>query len=361
MNGVPFFLKYVYDKRSQKQKGKSYMSEAIQVFRGDYVESAHHIHIAVVDYTGKLLYSYGDPYRLTFARSAMKPFQAVPIVETETASAFGYSASEIALSCASHSGEPIHREAVLKILERANLDESALQCGTHVPRDKDSYIELIKAGKQLTPVYSNCSGKHSSMLATAVHLHEDVLTYPEVGHPVQQRILNVIAEVCNVPKEQIVLSVDGCGLPVHQLPLCNTALGFARLAHPRGTVSAERSKALETIRDAMMGHPEMVAGKKRFDTDVMRAFKGEIVSKVGAEGVQCLGILDKGIGIAIKIEDGADRASGVAAMEVLRQLGIGDELTNELLEDYIYAPVLNARNMKIGVVKANFVLNPATE
>ncbi|WP_438349358.1 asparaginase [Paenibacillus sp. FA6] len=335
------------------------MSEAIQVFRGNYVESTHHIHVAVVDYTGKLLYSYGDPKRLTFARSAMKPFQAVPIVETGTAASFGYSASEIALSCASHSGETIHREAVLDILERANLEEDDLLCGTHVPRDKDSYIELIKAGGELTPVFSNCSGKHSSMLATAVHLHEDIHTYPQISHPVQQRVLNVIAEVCSIPEEQIGLSVDGCGLPVHQIPLCNTALGFARLAHPGGTVSVSRAEALEMIRDAMMEHPEMVAGKKRFDTDIMRAFNGNIVTKVGAEGVQCMGIVDRGIGIAIKIEDGSDRASGVAAMEVLRQLGIGDESTDELLKDYIHAPVLNARNVKIGVVKANFVLDPA--
>ena len=336
------------------------MSEAIQVFRGKYVESTHHIHVAVVDYTGKLLYSYGDPQRLTFARSAMKPFQAVPIVETGTATSFGYSAPELALSCASHSGEEIHRKAVLNILERVNLEEEDLLCGTHVPRDKASYIELIKAGRELTPVFSNCSGKHSSMLATAVHLNEDIHTYPQISHPVQQRVLNVIAEVCSIPEEQIGLSVDGCGLPVHQIPLCNTALGFARLAHPEGTVSASRAGALEMIRDAMMAHPEMVAGKKRFDTDVMRAFKGNIVTKVGAEGVQCMGIVDRGIGIAIKIEDGSDRASGVAAMEVLRQLGIGDESTNELLKDYIDAPVLNARNVKIGVVKANFVLDPAT-
>ncbi|MHA0857761.1 asparaginase [Paenibacillus sp. CMAA1364] len=332
------------------------MSQAIQVFRGEYVESAHHIHIAVVDHTGKLLYSYGDPNRLTFARSAMKPFQAVPLVETGTAKAFQYCCSDIALSCASHSGESIHREAVLDILDRIELAEDALQCGTHVPRDKASYIQLIQSGKELTPVYSNCSGKHVSMLATAVHRNEDIHTYPDIQHPIQQRILQVIAEVCCIAVEEIGLSVDGCGLPVHQIPLCNTALGFARLAQPNGTVSSTKAEALATIRDAMIEHPEMVAGMKRFDMDVMRAFKGNLVTKVGAEGVQCLGIIDRGIGIAIKVEDGSDRASGVAAMEVLRQLGIGDNTTNELLKDYIEAPVLNARGIKIGVVKPNFIL-----
>ncbi|OAB47934.1 asparaginase [Paenibacillus antarcticus] len=335
------------------------MSEAIEVFRGEFVESSHHIHVAVVNHEGKLLYSYGDPNRLTFPRSAMKPFQAVPLVETGTAKALGYNAAEISISCASHSGETFHREAVMNILGRANLRESDLQCGTHVPRDSASYKQLIREGKELTPIFSNCSGKHSGMLATAVHMNEDIHTYPEIGHPVQQRILRVIEEVCQFPKEQIGISVDGCGLPVHQIPLYNAALGFARLAHPEGTVTEERAKALSTIRDAMMERPEMVAGTKRFDTDVMRTFKGNIVSKLGAEGVQCIGIVDRGIGIAIKTEDGTDRAAGVAAMEVLRQLGIGDDTTNELLKDYIHAPVLNARNVKIGVVKANFVLNPA--
>lgn len=332
------------------------MSEAIEVFRGEFIESSHHIHVAVVDHEGKLLYSYGDPNRLTFPRSAMKPFQAVPLVETGTAKAFGYSAEEISVSCASHSGEPFHREAVMNILGRANLEESDLQCGLHVPKDKASYKQLLREGKELTPVFSNCSGKHSGMLATAVHMNEDIHTYPEIGHPIQQRILNVIEEVCQYPKQNIGLSVDGCGLPVHRIPLYNAALGFARLANPQGTVSEPRASALETIRDAMMEYPEMVAGTKQFDTDVMRAFKGNIVSKLGAEGVQCIGIVDRGIGIAIKTEDGTERAAGVAAMEVLRQLGIGDETTDELLKDYIHAPVLNARNIKIGVVKANFVL-----
>ncbi|WP_223068328.1 asparaginase [Paenibacillus caui] len=336
------------------------MSKAIQVFRGDYLESTHDIHVAVVDSGGKLLYSYGDPYRPTFPRSSMKPFQAVPILETGTAESFGYSMADIALSCASHSGEPFHRSAVLHILSRAHLGESALQCGTHVPRDKESYKQLIREGKELTPVFSNCSGKHSGMLATAVHMGEDTSTYREVAHPVQQRILQVISDVCDIPLADIELSVDGCGVPVHRLPLYNTALGFARLARPAGySGPAERAKALDMICKAMMQHPEMVAGTRRLDTDLMRAFGGNLVSKAGAEGVQCLGVVDRGIGIAIKTEDGTARAAGVAAMEVLKQLGVGDASIYEALETYAHAPVFNARNDKIGVIEANFVLNPA--
>jgi L-asparaginase II len=335
------------------------MSKPILVYRGDYLESSHDVHIAVVNNEGKLLYSYGNPDRLTFPRSSMKPFQAVPLIETGAAEHFRYSPAELSLSCASHSGEQIHREAVLHILERVGLTEEALQCGTHIPRDIESYKQLIRDGKDLTPVFSNCSGKHSGMLATAVYMHEDVSTYREIHHPLQQRILETIEDMCNIPKEEIQLSVDGCGVPVHQLPLLHAALGFARLAKPNETLAPKRAAALETIRNAMIQHPEMVGGTDRFDTDLMKIYDGRVVAKAGAEAVQCIGLVEEGIGIAIKVEDGAPRATSVAAMEVLKQLGIGDQQIFEVLKDYVIAPVLNARNDTIGTIKADFVLEKA--
>lgn len=335
------------------------MKKPILVFRGEHLESTHDIHVAVVNNEGKLLYSYGNPMRLTFPRSSMKPFQAVPIIETGAAARFNYSPSEISLSCASHNGEIYHRNAVLKILARIGLNEDALQCGTHIPRDMESYKQLIREGKELTPVFSNCSGKHSGMLATVVHMQEDVVTYREINHPVQQRILDVIEDICGIKKEQIQISVDGCGVPVHQLPLYNTALGFARLAKPNEVVKTHRAEALKQIRDAMTMHPEMVAGTDRFDTDLMRAFKGRMVAKVGAEAVQCIGLVEEGIGIAIKVEDGGVRATTVAAMEVLKQLGYADEKIYQTLKDYVLAPVLNARNEVIGKIKADYILEKA--
>jgi L-asparaginase II len=335
------------------------LSKPILVYRGDYVESTHDLHVAVVNNAGKLLYSYGNPKRLTFPRSSMKPFQAVPIVETGAAENFDYSSKELSLSCASHKAEHYHREAVLNILNKIGLTEDALQCGTHALWDMNIYKKLIQEGKELTPVFSNCSGKHSGMLATAVHMNENVLTYREIQHPVQQRILDAIADICSIPKEQIKLSVDGCGVPVHQLPLDHVALGFAKLAKPKETVSESRAAILEQIRAAIIQHPEMVAGTNRFDTDLIKAFNGRVVAKAGAEAVQCIGLVAEGIGIAIKVEDGGPRAAGVAAMEVLRQLGIGDQHIFETLKEYVHPPVLNARNDKIGVIKANFALKEA--
>ncbi|MEH7334485.1 asparaginase [Neobacillus drentensis] len=246
----------------------------------------------------------------------------------------------------------MHRDSVLNSLAKIGLAEEALQCGTHISRDHESYKQLIREGKELTPVFSNCSGKHSGMLATAVHLKEDVAGYREIHHPVQQRILDVIKDICEVPKNEIKLSVDGCGAPVHQVPLNQMALGYARLAKPAG----EHASALELIRNAMIKHPEMVGGKNRFDTDLMNILNGRIVSKAGAEAVQCIGLVEEGIGISIKVEDGGERAVSVAAMEVLKQLGLVNEQINQTLKDYAHAPVFNARNDRIGVIKPNFIL-----
>jgi L-asparaginase II len=332
------------------------MEKPVNVYRGSYLESTHDIHVAVVNTQGELLYSYGNPERPTFPRSSMKPFQAIAVIETGAADAFHFEEADVSLICASHSGEPRHRDRVKGILNHIHLEEDHLQCGTHIPRDIDSYNALIKAGGELTPVYSNCSGKHSGMLTAVVHMNEDVSTYREITHPHQQRILNAIENVCQYPKEKIDLSVDGCGVPVHRLPLRNTALGFARLANPFAWEESERTHTLERIRNAMMKHPEMVGGKDRFDTDLMEAFGGEIVAKAGAEGVQCIGFVKLGLGITIKVEDGSARATSVVAMEVLKQLGIGSETIYQKLDQYVNAPVLNARKDRIGRIEANFKL-----
>ncbi|PLR73163.1 asparaginase [Bacillus sp. UMB0728] len=332
------------------------MASPIHVYRGSYLESVHEIHVAVVNAAGEVLYSYGDPGRLTFPRSSMKPFQAVAVVQTGAIDHFGYEDADLSLICASHSGEGFHRSRVMNILDRINLEEKALQCGTHIPHDIEGYNKLIRNGGELTPVFSNCSGKHSGMLTAAVHMHEDIHSYREFTHPHQQRILEVIEDVCGFPKQEIELSLDGCGVPVHRLPLKNAALGFARLAKPFSWRDGERSQFLERIRSAMTKHPEMVGGTDRFDTDLMREFNGRIVAKAGAEGIQCLGDAETGIGVAIKVADGNARAASVATMEILKQLGIGDEAIYERLDEYIKAPVLNARKDRIGHIEANFQL-----
>lgn len=331
----------------------------IHVYRGNYIESTHDIHAAVVSAKGDLLAYYGDPHRLTFARSSMKPFQALPVVESGALEAYDITEKEVALFCASHSGEAIHRDAVASVLEKVNLSGDRLQCGTHIPKDIESYKELIRSGGELTPFYSNCSGKHSGMLTGCVYQGMDVDAYRELLHPYQQQIIEYIAEVSDYPKEKIKTAVDGCGVPVHRMPLEHLAMAFGRLASPgkwREGASYHK-QAFGRIRDAMVHYPEMIAGTNQFDTDLMRAFGGRVVAKGGAEGVHCLGDTETGVGIAIKTADGNARAATVASMDILQQLDVGNTSTWDALEQHVHTPVLNARHERIGGVTANFRLN----
>ncbi len=328
----------------------------INVYRGDYIESVHRLHIAVVNNKGELIYYLGDPKRIFFARSSMKPLQAITLIETGAGQAFSFDKADISLACASHNGEKIHRSRVLAILDRLGLTKDDLQCGTHIPRDIESYKDLIKSGQELTPEFCNCSGKHAGMLATAIHLGEEIENYYLLNHPVQQRILDIISELLDFSKEKINIGIDGCGVPVHMMPINIAAKGFAYLADPYAVTNQSYSKALKIIRDSMIAHPEMVAGKNRFNTDVMKAFKGRIVSKSGAEGVQCAGDVERGIGIAIKTEDGNGRAAIVAMMEVFKQLGIGNDKIYGELEEYIEKPIKNHRNEIIGTIRPSFEL-----
>ncbi|MDL4841051.1 asparaginase [Aquibacillus rhizosphaerae] len=333
-------------------------SAAIKVYRGEHLESTHEIHIAIINTEGDLIAYFGDAQRPTFARSSLKPFQAVPSVESGATQQYSILEQELAIFCGSHNGEDFHRQTVSGVLEKIGLNESHLQCGTQIPRDMNSYKQLIKNGGELTPIYSNCSGKHAGMLVGCMNQNFDLHRYREMSHPYQQQVLEVIANISDYNQHEIKMSVDGCGLPVHSLPLNHIAIAFGRLATPEKwhKGSELRKNTLNQIREAMVRYPEMVAGTKRFDTDLMKAFNGEVVAKLGAEGVHCFGIKSKGIGVAIKVEDGNERATNVASMEVLRQLGIRDSSVFKQLKSYHYAPVLNARKEKIGEIIPDFQL-----
>jgi L-asparaginase II len=330
-------------------------SKLVDVYRGGRVESSHVGHIAVVDSTGRLLYSVGDPYRVTYARSAVKPIQVIPVIETGAADRYHLSEADISLCCASHSGEAQHTDRVLEILERADMAENHLQCGTHIPRCQDAYIKLIKEDRELSSRYNNCSGKHSGMLITAQHMKESLEDYYLPEHPVQQRIIQAMADVADFPKENVGIGIDGCGVPVFAMPLERLAYGFARLAQPE-TLGAERAKVVDRITTAMTKYPEMVGGTGRFCTDFMKAGKGRLFGKAGAESVYCIGDKQTGIGIAIKVEDGNGRAMYPAALEVLNQL---DMISKEQLEEIMdhYRPAIkNARNEEVGFLQASFTL-----
>jgi L-asparaginase II len=327
----------------------------VNVFRGNLIESSHRGHVAVVDKKGQLLYYAGNPDEIVFARSSMKPLQTIPVVETGAAGHYEFCDADLSLCCASHNGENMHTNRVLTILDRAGMEEGCLKCGTHPPRWQDTYEELIRNGKEITPQYNNCSGKHTGMLVTAKHMNEPINNYYELDHPVQQRILAVVSEMTEYPKEKIEIGIDGCGVPVHGVPLENLALGYAKLSKC-DDLPETRRHAIKQITKAMINAPEMVAGTERFCSDFMRVGKGRFIGKVGAEGVYCIGDLETGLGIAIKIEDGNSRAVYPAAVEVLKKLQLITELQIEELMEHYRPKLRNARNEVVGTLAADFKL-----
>lgn len=326
----------------------------LAVKRGEEVESLHFGSIAVVDGEGKLLYSLGDVERITFARSMIKPVQAIPLVETGAADHFSFTDKEIALCCASHRGEKQHTETVIHMLHKLGLGVADLQCGAHPPYNVESYEGLLREGGKYTAIHNNCSGKHTGLLATALHLESDPTTYYQPDHPVQRKIVAALALLSDVAAEQIKTGVDGCGVPTFALPLEKLALVFSRLASPERVPEATTSSALKRIVAAMVHYPEMVGGTDVFDTDLMRAYQGRVVAKVGAEGVYGIGIREKGIGIAIKIEDGNPRALPPVALAVLEKLGFLGEQEKETLKQYRSPLVKNNRQEVVGVMETLF-------
>src|SRR5215217_6200166 len=237
------------------------------VTRGELVESVHRGRLAVFDPMGGELEAWGDPEAYVYLRSSAKPFQALPLVLSGAADAFGLTDEELAVACASHNAEEPHLAAVRSILEKAGLSEDDLQSGVHPPMYEPADAKLIRSGEEPRPIHSNCSGKHSGMLAVCVHEGYETLDYRDPGHPLQRRILVLIAEVCGVENDEVLIAGDNCGVPAFALPLHSFATGLARMA-TREELPDHFVEAALRIRDAMRAHPFMVAGTGRLDTEI---------------------------------------------------------------------------------------------
>ncbi|HEV7889818.1 MAG TPA: asparaginase [Pyrinomonadaceae bacterium] len=334
----------------------------VEVWRGRVVESRHRGHVAAVD-DGRLVARAGEPETITYLRSSGKPFQALPLLTSGAADRFGFDEAEIAVACGSHSGEDLHAETVARMLEKIGLNESFLKCGTHEPFDRATAERLRERGESPTALRNNCSGKHTGMLALALHLGARPEEYDHAESPVQQSILRAVAKFAGLPAGEIAVGTDGCGVPVFGMGVRAMALMYARLASPPADFDEETRRACERITGAMTAHPEMVGGtRERFDTEVMRACGGCIVSKIGAEGIYTAAVLPserwpRGLGLAFKIEDGEDRrARSTIAIESLRQLDVLNEDAQKTLRPYASFLVKNHRGENVGEIRASFEL-----
>jgi len=323
------------------------LSLDVVVTRGGIVESRHRVHAAVVAANGELLHQSGNPGVFTWWRSCAKPFQVMPLVESGGLEKLGWKGDELALACASHGGEPEHVAIAESMLRSIGLEEGDLACGPHEPLASRGARLLRESGHRVTRLHNNCSGKHSAMLAQAHLAAWPTNGYERIEHAVQQNSLRAVALWAGVNENALGVAIDGCGVPVFALPLANMALSYARLvsAAARGHESAAR------VVHAMTGHPFLIGGTERFDTALMQACRGKVLCKIGAEGVHTLALVDRGIGLAIKVEDGTPRAQYPAVLALLAQLGELPDPLPDSLREFASRPVRNTRGESVGEIR----------
>ena len=329
----------------------------VRAYRGNTIESVHHGAVAVVDSRGKLLRHAGDSDFVTFLRSSAKPFQALVVVESGAAEAFGFTQQEVAIIAGSHNGEKKHVRLVRSILKKIGLNGSFLQCGSHVPHFYTA-LGITPPKKRFSNLQHNCSAKHAGMLAVCVVRGWNIKTYLSPRHPLQRLIAERIADVCEYPLHKVGIGVEGCGVPTFALRLRNMAIGFSKL---RSFLSDEQttSQSLQVIADSMWKYPEMVSGRGRLDYDLAMVSKGNVLAKAGAEALHCAVLIDKGLGIAVKILDGSRRAIGPAAVEVYRQLGVLNQAELRKLRQWSRPLVEDHKGKLVGHLEAAFRLERA--
>ena len=327
----------------------------VEVTRGDLVESIHRGVVAVVDVEGRIIAGAGDISYLTYIRSAAKPMQALPVVESGAAAYFDLEQEELALLTASHSGEDEHVRVGQRIMEKIGLSGQFLQCGTHPPLHAASARILLGQKLEPTVFHCTCSGKHAGMLALARYYNWTLHDYYLIGHPVQQMMLRCMADFAGLQPEDILIGTDGCGVPVFAMSIFRMALAYARWAAP-AVFGEERRQTCLALHDAMTAHPLLVAGTGRLATDLMKATGHKLVVKDGTEGIFCISVPEKGWGIAVKIEDGHIRALGPAVIAALNQLGLLNKEENERLAGHARRKLKNYRGEEIGEIRPAFDL-----
>ncbi len=322
----------------------------VEVTRGDMVESRHRASYAVVDSDGRVVLSAGEFERPIYGRSAIKALQAIPLIESGAAEAYGLGDKEISLACASHDGEAMHVETVAAWLERIGCSAADLECGAHLPYDPDATDALLRGGGEASALHNNCSGKHTGFLTTARHKGEPTSGYIKLGHPVQQRILGVLEAMTGLDLSHAAKGIDGCGIPVIAMPLGNIALAMARIADP-GDLPEARQAACRRITAAIAAEPFMMGGTKQFDSKINALCAGKAFIKTGAEGVFCGWLPELGLGFAVKADDGNGRAAEAVAGRLLRRLEVIDEAQAQAQADLLEPPVLNRVKREVGRVR----------
>ena len=322
----------------------------IEARRGGTPECLHFGVVAVADVHGKVLAHAGDPQLVTFTRSTLKALQALPFLQAGGPRALGFTREQVAMLCASHSGEAMHVQQVDGMLHKAGLSYRQLQCGCHVP----FFVELGQAAGPYDERHHNCSGKHSGFLACCVQHGWSVENYLAPEHPLQHAIRRDVARALGMEPEAMKMGIDGCSAPNYAVPLAKLASGYARLAS--GEDDAHFGASFARLADAMTAHPELVSGTGRNDLAFMRAGRGDFISKAGADGMQVVASRSRREAVAVKVADGSKIAVAAATVAALDQLGWLDERQREELAPWRAEVITSIRGAAVGARRAVFSL-----
>ncbi len=328
---------------------------AVKRTRGKITEAKHYAHICVLNQNKEVIASLGDPHYFTYLRSSAKPIQALQVILSGAADHYQFSNDEIALLCASHYGEQSHINTVLSIMKKAGISLTEFRCGTATSLNPQYALELARRGVEDSELISDCSGKHSGMLAICKYKGYPVNNYLDINHPVQQGNLRLISMFSEYPADQIGIGIDGCSVPVFAMPLYNMAIAFLNLVNPN-QYDLPVQNACQRIFTAMNEYPFMISGTGGFCTALMKACKGRLIGKIGAEGVYCIALKEEKLAIALKIEDGSLEVVPAVVMHTLKNLGLLSNQEYHLLEKYHQPDILNDNGLITGQAVPDFQL-----
>lgn len=323
----------------------------VEVNRGGLLESFHRGAVCIVNSKGEIVFELGNSMQMCYPRSAMKFVQVLPLVELGGIEKFEFTEPELAVMCGSHNAESFHLETVRSILHKIGLSEQHLGCGAQYPSSKRDANALVQTGTKPTAIHNNCSGKHAGMLAICQLLGYDTQNYLDPHHPIQQLILNYVAEMYEWPASKMVCALDGCTAPIYSIPVYHQALCFKNLVDPI-QFSEKRQKACKTVLDAISKYPEMVAGTHRYCTDMMKETAPKIIGKTGAEGIFCMSFLDQKYGVCIKIDDGKMLPQYNVAQAILEASGLLSIEQETKLHHYCTSELKNFNQLITGEIRS---------
>jgi L-asparaginase II len=324
----------------------------VEVFRGEVLESFHRGVICIVDSDNKILYSQGDVQQVCFPRSALKFFQQIPLLTSGAVEHFGFTSKEIAIMCGSHNGELFHVETVKSILNKIGKTEDDLMCGPQMPTLREDQHHLIKNDLKPQKIHNNCSGKHAGFLAYCVYNNLETSDYIHPKHSLHQTILQIISDFHYFPINDIQQGIDGCSAPIFAFPVYNQAVAYKNLINPSQFDEATQ-KACYLMIDAIMQYPEMIAGTNRYCSDLMKLSNGKVLGKTGADGVYSIGLIQKKMGVCIKIDDGKMGPQYNVAQDIIEQLNILSPEANQALKHYVEFENKNFGGLLTGITKTS--------